>query len=106
MVPFEERLEIVRAIRFVDDVVVQESMDKLLAWELVRFDRLFVGDDYVGSAMWERFEREFPKLGVEIVYFPYTTHTSSTLLRERLLDLPAPRPSRCRRRPADEEACS
>ncbi len=41
--------------------------------------------------MWERFEREFPKLGVEIVYFPYTTHTSSTLLRERLLDLPAPR---------------
>jgi cytidyltransferase-like protein len=103
VVPFEERLEIVRSIRFVDDVVVQETMDKLHAWELVGFDRLFVGNDYVGSAMWERFEREFPKLGVEIVYFPYTTHTSSTLLRERLLDLPAQAVSTTT---ADEEACS
>ena len=105
VVPFEERLEIIRAIRFVYDVVVQESMDKLIAWERVGFDRLFVGDDYVGSSMWERFEREFPKLGVEIVYFPYTSHTSSTLLRERLLDLPAPRPAMSTTT-ADEEACS
>ncbi len=90
VVPFEERLKIVSAIRFVDDVVVQETMDKLTAWQLVRFDRLFVGDDYAGSAMWARFEREFPKLGVDIMYFPYTAHTSSTLFRERLLNLPAP----------------
>jgi glycerol-3-phosphate cytidylyltransferase len=89
VLPFEERLEIVRAVRYVDEVVLQESMDKLLAWERVRFDRLFVGDDYRGSAMWARFESEFPRLGVEIMYFPYTAHTSSTLLRERLLDLPA-----------------
>jgi cytidyltransferase-like protein len=40
VLPFEERLEIVRAVRYVDEVVLQESMDKLLAWERVRFDRL------------------------------------------------------------------
>ena len=88
VVPFEERIEIVASLRDVDDVVAQESMDKLIAWENIRFDRLFVGDDYRGSTMWDRFEREFPNRGVEIMYFPYTEQTSSTLLRERLLALP------------------
>lgn len=88
VVPFEERVEIVRAIRFVDDVFTQNVIDKRVAWEQHRFDRLFVGDDHAGEAMWDRFERDFASLGVEVVYFPYTRHTSSTLLRERLLDLP------------------
>lgn len=88
VVPFEERVEIVAGMRYVDEVVVQDVLDKRVAWERHRFDRLFVGDDHLGEAMWERLQREFPKLGVEIVYLPYTKHTSSTLLRERLLSLP------------------
>ena len=89
VVPFEERVEIIAAMRFVDAVTVQDTMDKLVTWERVGFDRLFVGDDYLGSDMWRRFETEFPKRGVDIMYFPYTGHTSSTLLREHLLGLPA-----------------
>jgi len=88
VVPFHERVEIVQSIRYVDEVVVQDDIDKLVAWDRHRFDRLFVGDDHAGEAMWEHLQRKFPTLGVEIVYLPYTTHTSSTLLRERLLDLP------------------
>lgn len=89
VVPLEERLEIVSSIKYVDEVIEQHVIDKRVAWEAVQFDRLFVGDDHAGEPMWAVLEQEFPLLGVEIVYLPYTVQTSSTLLRERLLTLPA-----------------
>jgi glycerol-3-phosphate cytidylyltransferase len=81
VIPFFERMEIVAHIRFVDEVVPQTSMDKMEAWNNLKFDRMFVGDDWKGTEKWLQLEREFAPLGVEIVYFPYTTHTSSTILR-------------------------
>ena len=86
IVPLVERMEIVGSIRYVDDVVVQDTMDKKAAWEVHRFDRMFVGDDWQGTDTWTLIEKEFADLGVEIVYLPYTTHTSSTRLRKRLFD--------------------
>lgn len=83
-IPFDERIEIVRAIRYVDEAVAQESMDKFAAWEALRFHRMFVGDDWKGTPSWLRYEEQFARVGVEIVYLPYTAHTSSTLLRRRL----------------------
>ena len=81
IIPFLERLEIVENIRFVDEVVPQSSMDKLKAWNDLKFDRMFVGDDWRGSGTWNMLEKAFSSLGVEIIYLPYTTHTSSTRLR-------------------------
>jgi glycerol-3-phosphate cytidylyltransferase len=89
VIPFDERVEIVAAIRGVDDVVAQTTLDKVVAWEQVRYDRLFVGDDHRGQPSWLRYEAELRPRGVEIVYFPYTRNTSSTILRERLLALPS-----------------
>ena len=68
----------------VDDVVVDLSPNKLEVWERVGFDVLFKGDDWRGTAKGMKLERDFAELGVEIVYFPYTIHTSSTLLRQAL----------------------
>ena len=45
IIPFEERAEIVKAIRYVDEVVPQTSMDKLQAWEKLRFEAMFHGSD-------------------------------------------------------------
>ena len=84
VVPFEERLEIVRAIRYVDEVVPQVSMDKFEAWEKIGFDAVFVGDDWKGTPKWNALEREFAARGVEVRYFGSTQHTSSTLLRATL----------------------
>ncbi|MDT0275713.1 adenylyltransferase/cytidyltransferase family protein [Blastococcus goldschmidtiae] len=84
IVPFEERLDIVRAIRHVDEVVPQTSMDKLEAWEKVGFDAVFVGDDWKGTDKWNALEREFAVRGVSVHYFAYTQHTSSTMLRAAL----------------------
>lgn len=85
VVAYSERVEIIENLRFVDQVVAQDSMDKMQAWRDVRFDRMFVGDDWQGTDAWNRIEREFRLVGVQIVYLPYTTHTSSTLLRGKVL---------------------
>jgi len=84
IIPFNERLEIVAHIDFVDEVVPQTNMDKMEAYQNLKFDKMFVGDDWKGSESWTKLEKEFAKLGVEIIYFPYTQHTSSTKLREVL----------------------
>lgn len=86
-IPYEERAAIVEAIRYVDKVVPQDSMDKMEAWEKFHFNKMFVGDDWRGTNIWNHWEEEFAKVGVEIVYFPYTKKTSSTLLREALKSL-------------------
>ncbi|GAB4070833.1 adenylyltransferase/cytidyltransferase family protein [Angustibacter speluncae] len=83
IVPFLERVEIVQNVRYVDDVVPQSHMDKMEAWRNVRFDVMFVGDDWKGTPQWDALEREFAEVGVRIVYFPYTEHVSSTQLRAK-----------------------
>ena len=84
VVPFAERLEIVRSIRFVDDAVAEDVPNKLQQWELLRFDVIIKGDDWIGTERGQRLEADFAPLGVEIVYVPYTPQTSSTLLRRKL----------------------
>ena len=81
MVPEAERLEIVRHIDVVDDVHLETVPDKVDTWHVVRFDRIFKGDDWRGTAKGDKLERDFEAVGVEVVYFPYTVHTSSTALR-------------------------
>ena len=81
IVPLLERMEIVQNVRYVDGVVPQASMDKMAAWRNLRFDRMFAGSDWRGTPQWTRMEAEFSLLAVEIMYFPYTEVTSSTMLR-------------------------
>ena len=87
MIPFEERKEIVAAIKYVDEVVTQENMDKLGAWKKYHFDVMFVGDDWKGTDKWNKIEAELAEVGAKVVYFPYTKGTSSTLINETLIRL-------------------
>ncbi|RCG26309.1 cytidyltransferase [Streptomyces diacarni] len=92
VIPLVERLQIVRSIRFVDAAFVETVPDKLVTWQQVRFDVLFKGDDWRGTPKGDRLEADFRTVGVEIVYFPYTMHTSSTQLRRALDALAGPEP--------------
>jgi glycerol-3-phosphate cytidylyltransferase len=78
IIPYVERLELVRALRFVDSVVGQHDMDKFAAWQRLKFDVMFVGDDWYGSEKWSAIETKFHRVGVRVVYFPYTRGISST----------------------------
>jgi glycerol-3-phosphate cytidylyltransferase len=83
-IPFEERVEIVESIKFVDEVVPQTTYNKMKAWNNLKFDRMFVGDDWKDTKEWIQIEKDFSEYNVEIIYFSYTTHTSSTILRDIL----------------------
>ncbi len=87
VIPFEERIEIVRNIKFVDAAVPQESMDKMDAYNRYKFDIMFVGDDWYKTDKWEEFDNQFKNIGVRIIYFPYSKGTSSTLINNTLLSL-------------------
>ena len=84
VIPFQERLEIVRSIKYVDATIAQESMDKFKVWERLKFDVLFVGDDWFETPKWKEIEEQFKEVDVKVVYFPYTKSTSSTILNSTL----------------------
>ncbi len=86
VIPFAERKAIVEAIRYVDEVVPQTSMNKLEAWKSIHFDALFHGSDWKGSSMYNEIEDKLHSVGVEMVFLPHTTGTSSTMISERLKD--------------------
>lgn len=80
IIPFENRKEIVAAIKYVDEVVPQESMNKMDAYKKLKFDVLFHGNDWEGSEMYNKIISEFASIGVEVVFLPHTDGISSTKL--------------------------
>lgn len=84
MIPFEDRAEIVRGIKYVDAVVPQYDMDKLSMCRKLKANMLFVGDDWYDTPKWQEYEKEFQEAGIKIVYFPYTKGVSSTQISKAL----------------------
>lgn len=86
LIPFEERIEIVRNIKYVDAAVPQYDMDKLTMCKKLGASILFVGDDWYESEKWKLYEKEFSENGIRIIYFPYTKGVSSTIINNTLKD--------------------
>ena len=84
MIPYSDRAEIVRSVKYVDAVVPQYDMDKLAACKKLGATVLFVGDDWYGTEKWKKYEEDFTKEGIKIIYFPYTKGISSTKITEAL----------------------
>ena len=87
MIPFEDRIEIVRSIKYVDAAIPQYEMDKLTTCKKLGANVLFVGDDWYGTEKWNNYEKEFAEAGIKIVYFPYTKGVSSTKITMALHDV-------------------
>lgn len=84
IIPYEQRKLIVEAIRYVDQVVPQENMDKYAAWEKLHFDAIFHGDDWKGSGMYNDIECKLNAVGCDMVFLPHTDGVSSTLLARQV----------------------
>jgi glycerol-3-phosphate cytidylyltransferase len=81
---YEERAAVIASVRWVDSVVPQMSLDKVEAWRKLRYDVLFVGDDWFDTPDWQRYEMELDQFKVPIIYIPTTRTVSSTQIRKRL----------------------
>ena len=86
IIPFSERVEVIKNNKCVDLVVSQNSLDKFKNWRRLKYDVMFVGDDWYATKKWRDLDQEFRKLGVKIVYLPYTKKTSSTKINKILDD--------------------
>jgi len=84
IIPFNERAAIVESIKYVDKVVPQESMDKMEAWNKLKFDVLFHGDDWKNSEMYNMIINDFSKLGVDVVFLKHTSGISSSDIRKKI----------------------
>lgn len=84
IITFEERIAIVEAIKYVDEVVPQTTMDKMEAWKQLKFDVMFHGSDWKGSDMYNHIIEKFNNVGVKVIFLPHTEGVSSTLLTEVL----------------------
>ena len=82
IIPLNDRMEIVKAIKYVDKVVVQDSMDKIEAWEKYHYDVLFHGDDWKNSEMYNEIQEKLNGLGAKVVFLPHTPGVSTTILTE------------------------
>lgn len=84
IIPFEQRIAIVESLRCVDEAVAQHTMDKLEMWKIKHFDVMFHGNEWKGTELYNRYEDEFAKVGVKVIYLPHTDGISSSILREKL----------------------
>ena len=78
----EDRRTIVENIKAVDRAIIVDTLDKTRIWQELRFDAIFIGDDWKGNPRWEQTGRDLAELGADLVYLPYTRDVTSTLLRE------------------------
>ncbi len=83
IIPFEQRCAIVEAIKYVDRVVPQLSMNKMDAYKELKFDALFHGSDWKGSDMYDKLAREFEQVGVDVIFLPHTEGISSTIIGKK-----------------------
>ena len=82
VINFKDRMEIVNSIKYVDAVVPQDDHNKINAWKKYKFDLMIVGDDWYNTPKWDKYEMEFSKYNVRILYFPRTENISSTQLTQ------------------------
>jgi glycerol-3-phosphate cytidylyltransferase len=83
IMPFEERVNIMKAIKYCDAVVPQSNMDKFEAWKKYQFDVFFHGDDItIDNPLWKGINH-LKEEGVKIIMLPHTENVSSTIRREQ-----------------------
>ena len=78
-----DRMEIVSALRCVDDVVLCDTLKKTDMWKKLHFEAIFIGSDWKGNSRWAQTEKDLAPFGAEVVYLKHTDGISSTLLRTR-----------------------
>lgn len=78
-----DRAMIIESIKGVDEVIITETLDKLNIYNHFKFDAIFIGSDWKGNPRWEQTKEDLNKIGVDVVFLPYTDGVSSTMIREK-----------------------
>ncbi|MBO6137223.1 MAG: adenylyltransferase/cytidyltransferase family protein [Lachnospiraceae bacterium] len=82
-IPFDERIEMVRSCRYVDEAVeIPVDMNGPKdAWPMYQYDAQFLGSDYINDPYWLDAQKWLREHGSNLVFFPYTKETNSTNIK-------------------------
>ncbi len=83
-IPYDQRVEVVKSCKYADTVISQEDFNRFRLWKKLKFNITFIGDDYYKDKKWREIEKKLKKVGVKVIYFPYTKNVSSTLIKDFL----------------------
>lgn len=85
-IPFEERIQMVAACKYVDETVpvTFETIGKIDAWNRYQYDAFFSGDDYADNPVWMEEKRLLREMGSDVIFVPYTMTTSSTKIKKAI----------------------
>jgi len=78
----KHRVSIIEAIKYVDEVVICETLDKIVQFQKKPYDVIFIGDDWKGNERWIKTEKDLKKIGVDLLYIPYTKGISTTKVKK------------------------
>jgi len=84
IISFDDRIEVVRAVRYVDAAIRRDIRDKLKEWQRIKFNVAFVGDDWLDSEEWIDWERRLSEINVRVIYLPHTPTISSTKIMSKI----------------------
>ena len=79
IIPFEERIAIIKALKYPDIVIPQHSLDHTELVKKLNIDVFVVGDDWTGKYDYLK------GLGVTVFYFPYGKGLSSTSIKKEIV---------------------
>lgn len=84
---YDQRVEIVKAIRYVDEVVEETNLDKIGAYEKYHFDVMFAGDDHLNEPIYVEATKKLKEMGVDTIYIPRKKKCSSTEIRNKVIEM-------------------
>lgn len=79
-----DRAKIVESIKTVDKVVLTDTLDKEEVFKKIKFDAIFIGDDWKHNPRWIQTKKSMKAYGVDVIFLPYTKGVSSTDLRVKI----------------------
>ena len=74
----EDRMDILRAIKYCDVVIPEDTLDKLTLWKKYKFDYLFVGSDWYDTPQYKQWEKDLESVNCQVIYYPYTKGVCSS----------------------------
>jgi choline-phosphate cytidylyltransferase/glycerol-3-phosphate cytidylyltransferase len=80
IIPFEERILIMKALKYPDIVIPQHSLNHKDKVDKLRFDIFVVGDDWAGKFDYLK------DMGISVIYFPYGRNVSSSSLKRKIYE--------------------
>lgn len=81
---YEQRIEIVSAIKYVDEVVPENDLDKIAAYKRYKFDVMFAGDDHLNELTYINAEKVLKHYNVDTIYIKRKNNVSSTNIRNKV----------------------